>query len=466
MKARVLALMLAGVMITGILTGCQSPPATMEEPGDAMEQGGSMDMGDGPGAIESDAALSELVEQQQEEREAAGPAEDLSDPDAEDDSKTSMPDESPEDIIQEPDAESAPDETSVSEVNPGDTQDEPGLSDETSISDVNPGDDQAEASGMSAVSEPVEQPEASGMSAVSEPVEQAEAVTVPDDAVEEIQDEMTAMAASTYQTYLPVAYTTTVRGSNNYGWIDYGNAKDGYVVVCYTGSTDKRLKCIVKGPTGTQYTYNLTRDTVTTLPLSDGSGTYSVALYENVSGTKYSKNLAQEFNAQLADEFGPFLYSNQYVDYMSAPNTRATGADLCSRAPDLLGKVNQVYSWVIKNISYDYNKAKTVQSGYLPVLDTVLANRTGICFDYAALMSGMLRSQGIPCKLVVGYAGTAYHAWISVWSSESGWIEGVIYFDGSTWQRMDPTFASSGGQSESIMQYIGNGQNYTEKYLY
>jgi len=99
-------------------------------------------------------------------------------------------------------------------------------------------------------------------------------------------------------------------------------------------------------------------------------------------------------------------------------------------------------------------------------LDSVLAEKKGICFDYASLMTGMLRSQGIPCKLVVGYAGKAYHAWISVWTAETGWIEGTIYFDGSTWHRMDPTFASSGSSSKSIMQYIGDGSNYTEKYLY
>jgi len=81
-------------------------------------------------------------------------------------------------------------------------------------------------------------------------------------------------------------------------------------------------------------------------------------------------------------------------------------------------------------------------------------------------MTGMLRSQGVPCKLVVGYAGKAYHAWINVWSEESGWINGVIYFDGKTWQRMDPTFASSANQSKSIMAYIGDGKNYTAKYLY
>lgn len=53
-----------------------------------------------------------------------------------------------------------------------------------------------------------------------------------------------------------------------------------------------------------------------------------------------------------------------------------------------------------------------------------------------------------------------------MWTEEAGWIDAVIYFDGAAWQRMDPTFASSGKSSESIMKYIGNGSNYTAKYLY
>jgi transglutaminase/protease-like cytokinesis protein 3 len=121
---------------------------------------------------------------------------------------------------------------------------------------------------------------------------------------------------------------------------------------------------------------------------------------------------------------------------------------------------------VVKTLTYDSKLAATVKSGYLPDLDQVLDKKTGICFDYAALMTGMLRSQGVPCKLVVGYAGTAYHAWISVWSENTGWVDGVIFFDGTSWQRMDPTFASPGNSSASIMAYIGDGKNYTAKYFY
>ena len=124
-----------------------------------------------------------------------------------------------------------------------------------------------------------------------------------------------------------------------------------------------------------------------------------------------------------------------------------------------------VYDYVVTNLSYDYEKAATVKSGYLPELDLVLEAKKGICFDYAALMTAMLRSQEVPCKLVVGYAGQTYHSWISVWTEENGWVDGAIFFDGQSWKRMDPTFASSQARSDEIMEFIENG-NYRVKYLY
>lgn len=154
------------------------------------------------------------------------------------------------------------------------------------------------------------------------------------------------------------------------------------------------------------------------------------------------------------------------MDYAGAEKTLAKAAGLVGEETDALKKVELIYEFVVNELTYDKEKAATVQSGYLPVLDEVLEARTGICFDYAALMAGMLRSQGVPCKLVVGFAGTAYHAWISVWSEKDGWVEGAIYFDGKDWKRMDPTFASSLDNSEAILKYIGDGKNYTEKYLY
>jgi len=286
----------------------------------------------------------------------------------------------------------------------------------------------------------------------------------------EIKDEASALKdAPPVKIEFPVLLEATAPGKsvkkNSIAKIDYSNAKDGYVMVQYTDTTDVRLKAQVKGPKST-YTYNITPKEWAVFPLSEGSGKYTVAVYSNVSGTKYATVISTSFTATLKDEFSTFLYPNQYIDYSVAPNTVIKAQELTVNLKDPLDKVAAIYDYVVDTLTYDKQKAATVQSGYLPVLDKVLAEKKGICFDYAALMTGMLRSINIPCKLVVGYAGSAYHAWINVWSADEGWIDAAIFFNGTSWQRMDPTFASSGNRSSSIMNYIGDGKNYTEKYLY
>ena len=94
-----------------------------------------------------------------------------------------------------------------------------------------------------------------------------------------------------------------------------------------------------------------------------------------------------------------------------------------------------------------------------------MQTRKGICFDYASLMSALLRSQGIPTKLVVGYSGTAYHAWISVYLDEAGWVDNIIEFDGKDWSLMDPTLAANNDE-DSVKKYVGDGSNYIVKYSY
>ena len=253
--------------------------------------------------------------------------------------------------------------------------------------------------------------------------------------------------------------------SNDYATVDHSHTEDGYVMVQFTSETTQKLKTQVIGP-ATTYTYNLAPNEWTTFPLSDGNGTYTIKVYENIIDKRYALVLAAETEVALTDEFAPFIRPNQYVNYQDAILTMDTAAQLTQGIDDLLTKVSTIYNYVVTNISYDYEKAATVESGYLPDLDAVLTAKKGICFDYASLMTGMLRSQGIPCKLVVGYAGDVYHAWINVWSQATGWIDGAVYFDGISWQRLDPTYAASMKNHSSAADFIGNGNNYTSKYIY
>lgn len=255
--------------------------------------------------------------------------------------------------------------------------------------------------------------------------------------------------------------------SNDKAAVDASNLSEGYLLVKYTGGKNTRIKVQIAKTGGTTYTYNLNNGgTQETFALTEGDGTYSVKVFENVSGTKYAQAYATTVNLALRSDYLPFLYPSQYVNFTDQSQTVAEGKRITQGLTNDLDKVAAVFNYVVDNFTYDYNLAATVQSGYLPSVDKVLAAKKGICFDYAAVMAAMLRSQDIPTKLVVGYAGDIYHAWLNVYIDGVGWVEKVIYFDGKNWTLMDPTFTSTGQRSSSIMKYVTDQSNYTQKYVY
>ena len=279
--------------------------------------------------------------------------------------------------------------------------------------------------------------------------------------------EMVPLTASPANSVLKTEATGKLTKSNTKATIDYSNTADGYVMVKFMNSTTKELRVLVTGPSGTQYQYTLKKNaTYEVYPLSDGNGKYTIGVYEQVEGSKYSTAVSASIDVKLTDEFAPLLRPNQYVNFTEKSAVVAKAAELVKDKKTLVDKISAVYEYVIKNLTYDKKLAETVKSGYLPDVDAVMKAGKGICFDYAAVMTAMLRSQGIPTKLVVGYASNVYHAWIDVYSDTDGWIGNVIYFDGKDWKLMDPTFASGGNSSESIMKYIGDGKNYSAKFLY
>ena len=269
----------------------------------------------------------------------------------------------------------------------------------------------------------------------------------------------------TAHVYVPEASGTTV-WQNEWVEIDGSHTDQGYVMVRYLGGEGKiKMQLTCEGYS--TYTYNLSPSgEYETFPLSCGDGSYTLNVFKNISGTSYAQLYGTTFEVHLADEFLPFLYPNQYVNFSAQSQAVALGEELAGSAQSDLEVVEQIYNYVITNITYDYDKMENVPSHYLPDVDEVLQSRRGICFDYAALMTCMLRSQRIPTRLVVGYAGTAYHAWISVYLDDIGWVDGIIQFDGVSWVRMDPTFAATNNGSKDILAYIGDGKNYQDMYVY
>lgn len=263
----------------------------------------------------------------------------------------------------------------------------------------------------------------------------------------------------------PLFYLGCADGIESYGndtvTIDASHKDEGYIMVSYTG-TNSKPKLQLTMPEGVTYTYNLSGG-YEVFPLTGGNGTYLIQVFENMEGTAYSTLYTQSLDVVLSDALKPYLYANQYVNFTKDSKVAALGAELAYSANNDLEVVQEIYNYIISHFTYDYDKAQTVAKGYLPIVDEILLSQTGICFDYAAVMATMLRTQNIPTRLEVGYIEDTYHAWISVYIKEHGWINGMIEFDGLDWKLMDPTFAST---SKEPLDFLTDANKYQTKYVY
>lgn len=272
---------------------------------------------------------------------------------------------------------------------------------------------------------------------------------------------------NTPQVLVPTAPGTSLIGNERIS-LDISNTAEGYLCARYAGSAS-RIKIFIITPDEVKYTYDLTAaDDWAVLPLTGGNGVYQIEVYENVEGTSYSTLFKEpSLSVSLNDEFRPFLYPNQYTWFTADSETVKKAAELAQNADSDLDVITNVYNFTIGTIVYDDDKAAEAETGalagYLPDVDQVLESGKGICFDYAAVMTAMLRSQGIPVKLEIGYSGEAYHAWISAWVDEIGWVDNVIQFDGKSWTLMDPTLAAN-NSADAVKKYVGDGSNYIVKY--
>jgi hypothetical protein len=248
--------------------------------------------------------------------------------------------------------------------------------------------------------------------------------------------------------------------------LDFSNAAAGYVsVMSYLGDT--KVKVLVESAGSDRYQYVINSGNYyATIPLTTGNGTYTVSVHENLYDDQYAGILSQDVSVEGIDEFAPFLYPNQIVEFSAGDATVQLSQQVTENATSDVEAVDQIYMYVVQNFSYDYDKAASVAPGYEPNNDDMLASRMGICYDFASLAATMMRAQRLPTKLDVGYCGQAYHAWIEVYTTDQGWVRKKIEFAGNNWVRMDPTFDSSSKGTGDISKIIGDGKNYQPIFYY
>ncbi len=250
--------------------------------------------------------------------------------------------------------------------------------------------------------------------------------------------------------------------------IDVSHCNEGYVGASATSRS--HLKFLVEKD-GSTYSYDLPQDgTPIICPLTQGDGAYTLRIMQNTEENNYIELYRTDTQVTLESEFDPYLHPNVYCSYAANSACVKKARSLVKHAKTQGDAVEAICTWIVKNVTYDDDKAAKLKggSGYIPNPDSTLSTKNGICFDYASLGAAMLRCQGIPAKIVTGYVSpdNIYHAWIMVYI-DGTWQSAQFSVEKNTWSRVDLTFAAGQvGASDGQEQKVGDGKDYSDRYVY
>ena len=202
--------------------------------------------------------------------------------------------------------------------------------------------------------------------------------------------------------------------------IDYSNMNQGYVLIKCTAreETEKADKVQVsKGNNKIHYDMNFNGD-YEIIPLQYGNGKYTFQFYKHKQAKTYALEAEISLKVKMSDENAAFLCPNQYVNFTEDTEAVKKADELCKDLTDHNKIYKTIRKFIITNFHYDYIKSYNVKKGQLPDIDDAWNKKMGICQDLSAIAVAMLRSQGVPAKLVIGnfkgQTGTTPHAWVSV----------------------------------------------------
>ena len=206
-------------------------------------------------------------------------------------------------------------------------------------------------------------------------------------------------------------------------------------------------------PSEVEYLYDLHEDSgYDVFPLQDGNGDYTIRVFRQHECGRYEETLTTTIDVTLADELSPFIYPNQFAGFTADCIVVHKAAILTANLDAHADMIEVITDFIAASIIYEISP-ESIENGYIPEPNEVLRKGRGTCFDISVLMVSMLRSQGIPAKLIMGYVcfGTGeslYHAWVEI-------------HNGETWELHDPTFSTTFSLASLL-----NPPNYSEEFVF
>lgn len=151
-------------------------------------------------------------------------------------------------------------------------------------------------------------------------------------------------------------------------------------------------------------------------------------------------------NASTADKTMLRSASTDYPDWVResylqlpptiTPETRELAAELAAPFDNPFDKAIAIRDYLRSSITYN-DQIQAPPDGVEPIHYILFEGKEGYCTYYASAMAVMLRSQGIPARIVNGYAQGEFqeeanvyrvrsnnaHTWVEVFFPEYGWIQ-------------------------------------------
>jgi transglutaminase-like putative cysteine protease len=125
-------------------------------------------------------------------------------------------------------------------------------------------------------------------------------------------------------------------------------------------------------------------------------------------------------------------------------------------ASSILEAVELIRTHLLTNYRYNLD-VPSLQSAH-PLEDFLITRKTGYCEHYASAMVMLLRTVGIPARLVTGFLATEWnefgHYYTVRQRDAHAWVE--VYFPQSGWITMDPTPASTEALTQTWWQSAGS----------
>ncbi len=160
----------------------------------------------------------------------------------------------------------------------------------------------------------------------------------------------------------------------------------------------------------------------------------------------------------LAQPFTALDHHAQTTAFERSDDLSALVKKLIIPAQTDLEKARVLFVWTATNIHYNDSQVKPYQYGFaeksvdtLALATRIMRQKWGVCTDFSLLLYQLLRTAGLPARIISGYAkGHPDQAGTPIRAINHQW--NMVFLDGR-WHHLDATWASTNNGTRPLNMY-------------